>query len=546
MHPNEIIKNRMEEEGRYNKAVSEMIANPHHLHLEYITAYKPKFRPIKGIYDKQKLKFAYDLNDFRKTFYNFEQKNMKTKKIYYKLEDKDKENNFLEKYKLFKNRADNKIFNDKKLLEELKEDIEKNNIKVPNLDLNKNLFDNDLLLVKQENINKFLSYKMGTQKGDNKAFNYMSKINKILTNKKSSGQGVFDLFDDEQEIKNDNSLFSDFSFKNEQILRDKKDISKIDSFETIKKININETLKNLKEIDDLINSDSKDYAEKIDNEKVEKNFKIKNQKNDFKSTFLNLSKTTMNKSFYSIKEEGRNNNYDRKKLNKSLTLVNKNMNLYRKIDMTKKSTFYNYRNEDILNPYKKIVKINKSDYNSMDKKDLIKLKKIYLNRKNSQKSLNTIDSRMSTIYPSTTYGKFFPRRKLDTKPKTLKFISRSKSIISSKSNNEAEKVYDKIRSTDDSSKYNDMIKRFLKNKYSSSNIFDFSVFDIFNNYYYIQKSINRVDFIGKNIRLKRASMMDLESIDKFKKFSNTTNLEIKNIKNKMEKMMNKISFPNDE
>ena len=116
MHPNEIIKNRMEEEGRYNKAVSEMIANPHHLHLEYITAYKPKFRPIKGIYDKQKLKFAYDLNDFRKTFYNFEQKNMKTKKIYYKLEDKDKENNFLEKYKLFKNRADNKIFNDKKLL----------------------------------------------------------------------------------------------------------------------------------------------------------------------------------------------------------------------------------------------------------------------------------------------------------------------------------------------------------------------------------------------------------------------------------------------
>ena len=551
IHPNEIIKNRMEEEGKYHKAISEMIANPHHLHLEYITIYKPKFRPIKGIYDKQKLLLAHELNAFRKTFYSFEQKNIQNKKIYSKFEDKSKENNFLEKYKLFKNRADNKYFNDKELLKELREDIEKNNIKVPDLDLNKNLFDNNLLLVKEENINKFLSYNFGTQKGDNKAYNYISKINKILSKNKKSGQGVFNLFDDEQEVKNNNSLFNDYSFKNGQILRDKKEMSLIDESENVKNINVNETLKNLKEIDEFINSDNKEYSEQFDNEISEQNFKIKNQKKDFKTdfhkTFFNLPKTTMNKSFYSIKEEGREKIFDKKRLNKSLTLVNKNMNIYRKNDITKKfSSFYNKKDDEIFNHDKGIIKHNKSDYNSMDKADLIKLKKIYLNRKSSQKSLNTIDSRTSTIYPSTTYGKFFPKRKLDTKPKTLKFISKSKSILSSKSTDEAEKVYEKIRNTDDSSKYNDMIKKYLKNKYSSQKIFDFSVFDIFNNYYYMQKNINKQDFIGKNIRLKRASKMDLESIDKLKHFSSTTNFGINKIKNKMERMMNKISFPNEE
>jgi hypothetical protein len=43
--------------------------------------------------------------------------------------------------------------------------------------------------------------------------------------------------------------------------------------------------------------------------------------------------------------------------------------------------------------------------------------------------------------------------------------------------------------------------------------------------------------------MKKASMMDLESIEKLKGYSTTTNLLIENLKKKMELMMNKIAFP---
>ena len=549
VHPNQIIKNRMEEEGKYNKAIYEMIENPNHLHLEYVSIYKPKFRPLKGIYDKNQLLFAHDLNLFRKSFYNFEKKNSKVKTILEKSEDKNNENNFIEKYKIFKLKADNKYFNDKKLLKELRESIEKHNIIVPELDENKNLFGNNLLLVKEDNINKFFSYNMGTQKGDSKAFNYMSKLNKILSSNKKRNQGGFNLYEDEQGIKFNNSLFNDFSISNDQLFRNKKDISKIEESETIKDININETLKNLKEIDDFIKLDNKEYFELLNNKKSRKIFINKNLNNNYKGEFhksiFNLPKTTMNKSSQSINEEENYKNYDRKKVNKSLTILNKDMNLvYRNFDASKKLlSFFNNKSDNLNICNKKIISKNISDYNSMNNKNLIKIKKIYLNRKNSQKSINTIDSGTSTICPNTSYGKFFQARKKNTKPKTLKFTSRSRSILSSKSDYDAEIIYEKIRKSEDSLKHNDMIKRYLKKKKSGENIFDFSLFDVFNNYYKMQKAVYGEDFIDQNIRLKRDTMMKLESIDKFKKYSNNTNMQIENIKFKIEKMMNKISFP---
>ena len=149
IHHNKIIEDRMEKEGKYNKAVYEMIKNPNHINFEYISKYKPKFRAIKGIYDQKELLLADELNFFRKSFYDFEKKNFKIKKIFksYK-DDRKNKNNFLEKYKIFKNRTENKYFNDREMLKELKAELEKNNIKVPNLNLNKNLFDKNLLLVK--------------------------------------------------------------------------------------------------------------------------------------------------------------------------------------------------------------------------------------------------------------------------------------------------------------------------------------------------------------------------------------------------------------
>ena len=59
----------------------------------------------------------------------------------------------------------------------------------------------------------------------------------------------------------------------------------------------------------------------------------------------------------------------------------------------------------------------------------------------------------------------------------------------------------------------------------------------------MRQKFNKEDFLNKNIRMKKASMMDLESIDKLKGYSTTTNLQIENLKKKMELRMNKIAFP---
>ena len=544
IHHNKIIEDRMEKEGKYNKAVYEMIKNPNHINFEYISKYKPKFRAIKGIYDQKELLLADELNFFRKSFYDFEKKNFKIKKIFksYK-DDRKNKNNFLEKYKIFKNRTENKYFNDREMLKELKAELEKNNIKVPNLDLNKNLFDKNLLLVKKENIGNFLSYKMGSQKGDNKAFNYIFKINKILSNEDNKNIQGFNLFDEEHEI-NNNCL------EQEYLLFGKKDISKDKVLEPEKVVSkINETLNNLKEVDKFLNEEKKeekDFFQKLDDgrsNKISDNDKNNICRQNFQRTFLKLPNKAMNKNFNSIDEE-RDKSFNKRTLNKSLTLMHSNIKLYKQMHNSRKSLFFNNINQNNFNSNKKDILLNKSDYNSMDKKDLVKIKKVYLNRNNSQKSLNsnTIDSRMSTIYPNTSYDKFFNKRKTNEKPKTLKMISRSKSLLSPKID-ELENVYEKVKSLEDSSIYNDMMKNYLRKKNVRGNLSEFTIFDVFNNYHKMHHTIYREDFIKKNISLKRDVMMDLDTIDKLKHSSSTTNLQIKNIKVKMEKMMNKITFP---
>ena len=334
------------------------------------------------------------------------------------------------------------------------------------------------------------------------------------------------------------------------ILFGKKDISKDKVLEPEKVVSkINETLNNLKEVDKFLNEEKKeeeDFFQKLDDgrsNKISDNDKNNICRQNFQRTFLKLPNKAMNKSFNSIDEE-RDKSFNKRTLNKSLTLMHSNIKIYKQMHNSRKSLFFNNINQNNFNSNKKDILLNKSDYNSMDKKDLVKIKKVYLNRNNSQKSLNsnTIDSRMSTIYPNTSYDKFFNKRKTNEKPKTLKMISRSKSLLSSKTD-ELENVYEKVKSLEDSSIYNDMMKNYLRKKNVRGNLSEFTIFDVFNNYYKMHHIIYREDFIKKNISLKRDVMMDLDTIDKLKHSSSTTNLQIKNIKVKMEKMMNKITFP---
>ena len=552
VHPNSLIKSRMEQECKYDKTIAELVENPNHHTLDIISIYKPKFRPIKGIRDHQKLFLIHDLNIFRKTFYNFQQHNLKIKKQYKPV--KLFEDNFIEKYKVFKNKVENKYFNDKKFLVELKNELEKNNIKVPSINLNKSLFDNNLLLVKQKNIKRFLESNIGNEKGENKAYNYINKVNYILSHKKDNNQDGFDY-----DFNNNQKRFSSsvsYSFGNEFLLKDRNNISRFESTNNKKNIsNIDKTLQSLKDIDAFINMDNQEYFEFLKRRKLEKAQTLIQPEiilsPEMNKSFYGFPKTSKNKIFQLKNEE--KENFNKKKYNKSYSLVNKKQKLF-KPNILKKAILK--KNISLKNYNKDISSLNISDYSSIDKTNLIKIKKLFLNKKNSIKrtqSINTIDSKMSTLYPNTSYDKFFPNGKPNTNQfkriKQVKILSQSNSLPNIDQNiqiNEIKNIYDALRNGENTLNHNEIItiiKNYLRSKNVEEKISDFSVIDIIDNYYKMRQKFNKEDFLNKNIRMKKASMMDLESIDKLKGYSTTTNLQIENLKKKMELMMNKIAFP---
>ena len=416
------------------------------------------------------------------------------------------------------------------------------------------LFDNNLLLVKQKNIKRFLESNIGNEKGENKAYNYINKVNYILSHKKDNNQDGFDY-----DFNNNQKRFSSsvsYSFGNEFLLKDRNNISRFESTNNKKNIsNIDKTLQSLKDIDAFINMDNQEYFEFLKRRKLEKAQTLIQPEiilsPEMNKSFYGFPKTSKNKIFQLKNEE--KENFNKKKYNKSYSLVNKKQKLF-KPNILKKAILK--KNISLKNYNKDISSLNISDYSSIDKTNLIKIKKLFLNKKNSIKrtqSINTIDSKMSTLYPNTSYDKFFPNGKPNTNQfkriKKVKILSQSNSLPNIDQNiqiNEIENIYDTLRNGENTLNHNEIIKiikNYLRSKNVEEKISDFSVIDIIDNYYKMRQKFNKEDFLNKNIRMKKASMMDLESIDKLKGYSTTTNLQIENLKKKMELMMNKIAFP---
>ena len=72
---------------------------------------------------------------------------------------------------------------------------------------------------------------------------------------------------------------------------------------------------------------------------------------------------------------------------------------------------------------------------------------------------------------------------------------------------------------------------------------DLSLDNLFSDYYKIKVQIFQEDCLKKNMRLKKESKIDLESIVKLKHYFNITNLQMKNIRDKMDNIINKVSNP---
>ena len=526
IHPNQIIKKRMEKEGRFNQTIFEMIENPNHLHLDYVSVYKPKFRQIKGIHDQDKIALVEEINFLRKAFYNFEQ-NKYTKKKYKPFQNEE-DNNFIAKYKVFKNKVDDKYFGIKKLLSDLHKTIEKKDMKIPPIDPNKNLFKKNLLLIKSENIRKFMNFNMGSKKGDGRAYNYLNNFNTILNDKLNGNNEEFSNPEYSQENP-ENELAKTYFLEDEN---NNKKITSLKLSESMNNINnINKILQNLDEVDEFNLLDNKEYFNLL-KKKRNDNF-IRGQK--LNKTFFALPKTSMNKTFHANEENKISYNLRKQKINKSLTIKNDDKNIYKTIKI-KRNIINN--NLDKINPQNRSLFSRNNEFSSFEKKDLIKLKKIYLNNKNRRYTLKSVDSKTSTMYPNTSKSQFFVlQNKSMIEPKGINQSSDNK-----ETKNGLKEVYETIKNSDDQIKNNKVIENYLKNKNMKERP-DLSLDNLFSDYYKIKVQIFQEDCLKKNMRLKKESKIDLESIVKLKHYFNITNLQMKNIRDKMDNIINKVSNP---
>ena len=557
IHPNQIIKLRMEQEGKFIKAVSEMIQNPRHLYLEYITKNKPKLNITRGIRDQSKLFLSHELNSFRETVYDINQRNLILKKQKYK-PFKENEKSFIEQYQIFKKYANKKILNDKKLLKDLRYNLIEKNIKAPLLNSQKNLFNKNLLLQSKENIEDFLSYKAGTIKGNCKAFKYLDKLNQTVSEKVKNNINITKFYQNEGININNNKgkkkANDKYFFLKEQLLKDNN--TKFDISDTKDEIiNVEESLNELKNLDEFFNMNNQDYIDLLNQKK--KGMIQNSHKNtilsipEFNKSISVLHKSSVDDVSQTLFDDNKYRNIPIKYLSNSFTKINKRSDISRKINL--KRTLYKTNN--ILKFPKNLISPKKSEEDSMnmsDKSDSIKkikIKKFNLNKNHRKKSINSIDSRMSTIYPSTTYNKFFNKANKNINKKKSQFLSKSNSTFDfNKINSEKEDtqiVYDTIKQTDNSLIYDDMIKNYFRKKVGNEKQkqLEYSKFDIFHEYKLMTKKFYWKDFIGKNIKMKKDIDFELDTIDKFNKISTTTNFQVKKIKEKVEKIMDSLSEP---
>ena len=557
IHPNQIIKLRMEQEGKFIKAVSEMIQNPRHLYLEYITKNKPKLNITRGIRDQSKLFLSHELNSFRETVYDINQRNLILKKQKYK-PFKENEKSFIEQYQIFKKYGNKKILNDKKLLKDLRYNLIEKNIKAPLLNSQKNLFNKNLLLQRKENIEDFLSYKAGTIKGNCKAFKYLDKLNQTVSEKVKNNINITKFYQNEGININNNKgkkkANDKYFFLKEQLLKDNN--TKLDISDTKDEIiNVEESLNELKNLDEFYNMNNQDYIDLLNQKK--KGMIQNSHKNtilsipEFNKSISVLHKSSVDDVSQTLFDDNKYRNIPIKYLSNSFTKINKRSDISRKINL--KRTLYKTNN--ILKFPKNLNSPNKSEEGSMnmsDKSDSIKkikIKKFNLNKNHRKKSINSIDSRMSTIYPSTTYHKYFNKANKNINKKKSQFLSKSSSTFDfNKINSEKEDtqiVYDTIKQTDNSLIYDDMIKNYFRKKVGNEKQkqLEYSKFDIFHEYKLMTKKFYWKDFIGKNIKMKKDIDFELDTIDKFNKISTTTNFQVKKIKEKVEKIMDSLSEP---
>ena len=493
-----------------NSAIRHIIKKIKKIKLNVLTKSKPKLTPIKDIKDEKEIKLIKKINSFRNIFYDYNLNQKVPKNNEPKVYTGHKNYNFSN---LYKNEKIKNNLEQNKMLEDIQGMYKNNNsFSLPTIDQDKNLFNGNLLLLNESNIKNYIEFKLTSEKSNKNSLLYLKKIQKYINNQlvgKRDGFPKLSVKKNKKENK-EKDISMDKLIKDD-IPKSKNEIN-----------NIMEVINCMNDLDYFFESNNQEYLNYLKDPESKKNSKISTRVN---SALWEIPKINNNIDIFKLKlKKNNHNNLETYKKNKSCEDISKKI-----INVNNKNNIDIYN----INYKEKMVNKNKSIDNIKDKKNnLIKIKRLYLNCKinplniKSIKNIHDLKIQINEkIMPKKKILKNLQNQDLDNKiinltpnndlraemPSSQK---KDRNLFNTKST--LEKLYDKIKKTDESPESNILIKNYLEKKKYYNFEPKIDPIDICNNYQNARENILRNDYFKKYIRLKKTSGFDESTYDNIK------------------------------
>ena len=258
-------------------ALSQLIAHEKRIKLEPLTNLKSNIIPKINIRNEKKSKLIKSVNSFKDIYHNYSNFDLSNDIKKSHMENKQ----FNEDYIDFKNRKLNNYSQKLDAFAEIKAKYKERNVKIPNLSSNKNIFNPNVLILKDSDLYRYIDFNLKTfEKKKSKSLNYLDKIKKEVKNIKKGKykNNIIDLYIDKLK-KKEKSKFEiekNLSSSRLEIQHSKQEISKTKN-----------TYNNLSNIDEFFGEkhNKSSIFEKIffQNKISRNNFKSHNEKNNIEN-----------------------------------------------------------------------------------------------------------------------------------------------------------------------------------------------------------------------------------------------------------------------
>ncbi len=524
-----------------NPLIKDIVKRIKKIKLNHLTNSKPHLTPIKDTKNEKEIKLVDNIDSFRKIYYEYNLNQKVPKNNEQKVYTGQKNYNFSKLYNIVKERNN---LEQKEMLEEIEGIYKKSDFSLPNID--KNLFNRNLLLLNENNIKNSIEYNLTTDKSNKNSLSFLKKINKSINDQIVGKSNIFSKQKD-SDIKNNYYITNNIY---------KKDKEKVP--ESRKYINsIKETINDIDDLDYFFDSNNKEYFNYLKNPDSIKNSKISTRVNSSHLDFP--SQKNNNIDIYKLKLK------DKIKNNKSCSDINNNnsiksindINIYNvnsfKKKFIKEKKFFNNKSTNNINNIN-----DKSDKTN----NLIRIKKLYLNGEikvplkkkfldlkiqtnekilplpNNKRISIDIKNNKRTSFDNLSFEKLIKLLPKSNMRASMPFSKRQKSILR-KSKSELELLYDKVKKKKDSLDADNLIKKYLKNK--NYNIEPkISHIDVCNYYQDIRDHILGNDYFRKYIRLKKKSGYEESNYGSIKKdYDNSLN-KLNNIADDVNKVISNL------